>query len=283
MMNAIELNNVCKTYPGFQLDHVTFDLPSGTILGLIGENGAGKTTLIKLILGMVKKESGDIKVLDIPDLLKNPQIKESIGVVMDEVNLPYVMKAPEIGKMMRLIYQNWDQDAFERYLTALRIPADKKFMDFSRGNKMKLGIVCALSHHPKLLILDEATSGLDPVVRDELLDILLEFTRDEQNSVLMSSHIVSDLEKACDYIAFLHEGKLMLTEEKDRLKERYGKLNCTREEFAHLNPAAIVGKRETSYGVECIVRKELLTGEVRMHPVDIEELFVMMVKGGSHI
>lgn len=279
MMNAIEVQDACKAYPGFQLDHITLDLPSGAILGLVGENGAGKTTLIKLMLGMIREDSGTITVLGNPNVRANPKDKEDIGVVMDEVSLPLVMKAPEIGNMMGMIYQSWDKGSFDGLLSTLRIPVDKKFSDFSRGNKMKLGIACALSHHPKLLLLDEATSGLDPVVRDELLDILMDFTRDEDHAILMSSHIVSDLEKACDYVAFLHEGRLLLVEEKDRLFEQYGKLSCSKEDFARIDPAAVIGKRETAYGVECVIRRDLHTGAMRVQPIDIEELFVMMVKG----
>lgn len=278
IVNAIEVKEVCKAYPGFQLDHVSLSLPSGTILGLVGENGAGKTTLIKLILGMLRKDAGTIRVLESADVRADVKVREDIGVVMDEVYLPPAMKAPETGKMLGMVYWNWDRDVFEDLLSRLRIPTDKQLSDFSRGNKMKLGIACALSHHPRLLVLDEATSGLDPVVRDELLDILLEFTREEDHSILMSSHIVSDLEKACDYIAFLHEGKFLLAEEKDKLFEQYGKLSCSREDFAGLNPAAVIGTRETAYGVECIVRKEMVSQNFRLQPVHIEEVFVMMAR-----
>lgn len=254
-------------------------LPEGAIMGLVGENGAGKTTLIRLLLGMTKRESGSVHVLGCPDLRAEPGAREEIGVVMDEVNLPPVMKAPEIGRMLGMIYRSWDKSRFEELLSGFRIPADRKFSELSRGNKMKLGIACALSHRPRLLVLDEATSGLDPVVRDELLDILLDFTRDESHAILMSSHIVSDLEKACDYIAFLHEGKLLLAEEKDRLMEDYGKLSCSREAFSRLDPAGVVGRRETPYGVECIVRKSACGTDGRIQPIKLEELFVMMVKG----
>lgn len=278
-MNAIAVRNVCKAYQNFQLDHVSLTLPEGTILGLVGENGAGKTTLIRLILNLIRKDEGEIQVFGKPDALSEPAIREEVGVVLDEVCLPAPMKASEIGKMMGMIYQSWDSTVYDRLLSNLRIPTDKPFSDFSRGNKMKLGIVCALSHHPKLLILDEATSGLDPVVRDELLDILLEFTRDETHAVLMSSHIVSDLEKACDYIAFLHEGRLLLSEEKDRLQEMYGKIVCSRADSEKISPGDIIGKRDTGYGVECIIKRTDAVRELNVQPVNIEELFVMMAKG----
>ena len=280
-MNAIEVNGVSRAYPGFLLDHISFSLPTGTILGLVGENGAGKSTLMKLILGMILADSGSVSVLGYNDLRANPEIREDLGVVMDESCFPAVMKAAEIGTMMSMIYRNWDERDFEHLLAVLGIPKDKMFGKLSRGNKMKLGIACALSHHPKLLILDEATSGLDPVVRDELLDILLDFTRDESHSILMSSHIVSDLEKACDYIVFLHEGRILLSGEKDLLLEQYGKVCCSRERFAQISSAAVIGKRETDYGVECIAGREALSGAVKVQPVGLEELFVMMVKGGK--
>ena len=280
-MNAIEVNGVSRAYPGFLLDHISFSLPTGTILGLVGENGAGKSTLMKLILGMIRADSGSVSVLGYNDLRANPKIREDLGVVMDESCFPAVMKAAEIGTMMSMIYRNWDERDFEHLLAVLGIPKDKMFGKLSRGNKMKLGIACALSHHPKLLILDEATSGLDPVVRDELLDILLDFTRDESHSILMSSHIVSDLEKACDYIVFLHEGRILLSGEKDLLLEQYGKVCCSRERFAQISSAAVIGKRETDYGVECIAGREALSGAMKVQPVGLEELFVMMVKGGK--
>ena len=280
-MNAIEVNGISRAYPGFLLDHISFSLPTGTILGLVGENGAGKSTLMKLILGMIRADSGSVSVLGYNDLRANPKIREDLGVVMDESCFPAVMKAAEIRTMLSMIYRNWDERDFEHLLAVLGIPKDKMFGKLSRGNKMKLGIACALSHHPKLLILDEATSGLDPVVRDELLDILLDFTRDESHSILMSSHIVSDLEKACDYIVFLHEGRILLSGEKDLLLEQYGKVCCSRERFAQISSAAVIGKRETDYGVECIAGREALSGAVKVQPVGLEELFVMMVKGGK--
>ena len=265
-MNAIEVRNVCKAYQNFQLDHVSLTLPE-------------KTTLIRLILDLARKDAGEIQVYGKDDAMSVPSFRNEVGVVLDEVSLPPVMKAAEIGKMMGMIYSAWDQVVYDGLLSGLKIPQDKCFKDFSRGNKMKLGIACALSHHPKLLILDEATSGLDPVVRDELLDILLDFTRDESHAILMSSHIVSDLEKACDYIAFLHEGKLLLSEEKDRLQEMYGKLVCSREDFEKISSEDIIGKRDTGYGMQCIVKRTDVTRGLNLQPVGIEELFVVMVKG----
>ena len=227
---------------------------------------------------MIRPDGGSINVLGESDLRARPQIKEEIGVVMEDVSFPTIMKIDEIGKVMAGIYRNWDAAEFARMVKVLRIPEDKKFFEMSRGNRMKTGFACALAHHPRLLLLDEATSGLDPVVRDELLDILMDFTRDENHSILMSSHIVSDLEKACDYVCFLHDGRILLTEEKDLIREQYGKLQVTPQQLAELDPAAIIGRRTTPYGTEVIVRKDRIPA-LDTQPVDIEELFVFMVKG----
>ena len=277
-MSAIEIRNINKSYPGFELKDLNLDLPEGTIMGLVGENGAGKSTTMKLLLGMIRPDSGSINVLGETDLRARPQIKEEIGVVMEDVSFPTILKIGEIGRIMAGIYRNWDADEFSRMVKVLRIPEDKKFFEMSRGNRMKTGFACALAHHPCLLLLDEATSGLDPVVRDELLDILMDFTKDETHSILMSSHIVSDLEKACDYVCFLHDGRVLLVEEKDRIRELYGKLQVTPEQFKELDPAAVIGRRTTPYGTEVIVRKDRIPAW-DTQPVDIEELFVFMVKG----
>ena len=209
-MNAIEVTNVKKEYPEFTMDNVSLTLPSGMILGLIGENGAGKTTLIKAMLGMIPIDGGTVSVLGCTTPHQNKKIMEDIGVVMDESGLPPYLNILQIGTMMKDIFHNWDTETFQSLVKKLKIPENTKVAELSRGNQMKAGIICALSHNPKLLILDEATSGLDPVIRDEVLDLLLDFTREEDHSILLSSHIVSDLEKVCDYIVFLHEGKVLL-------------------------------------------------------------------------
>ncbi len=274
-MNAIEITKLNKTYGDFHLKDLTLTLPSGCIMGLIGENGAGKSTTIKLILDIVHRDSGSIHVLDHDNTECR---KEDIGIVMDEVGFPECLNARQVGKIMRNIYPNWDDITYDRLLEKLSVPTNKPYKSFSRGMKMKLGIAAALSHHAKLLILDEATSGLDPVVRDEVLDIFAEFTRDEGHSILLSSHIVSDLEKICDYIAFLHKGKLMLCEEKDVLYEQYGMIHCTAEDFAALDKDAVCGKKETPYGIEAIVRRDAVPRGWDIGPVGIEELFVFMIK-----
>ena len=271
-MNAIEIKNLSKHYRGFSLEDLNLTLPSGCIMGLVGENGAGKSTTIRLILGMTRPDCGEITVFG---QQMSPELRERIGVVLDEPGYPSCMNAAQIGKMLSGIYKTWEADTFTGYLDKLRIPENKPFKDFSKGMKMKLCLAAALSHGAKLLMLDEATSGLDPVVRDEILDIFNDFTRDEGNSVLISSHIVSDLEKICDYIAFLHRGRLMLCREKDELLNEYAFVQGSREEIDTLNP---IGRRDGRFGTEAIVRRTDVPAGMKTSPITIEDLFVFMAK-----
>ena len=277
-MNALEIRNLTKSYPGFTLDNLNLTLPGGCILGLIGENGAGKSTTIKLILDMIHKDSGTVTILG-RDNGKNVElIKEEIGVVLDEAGIPECLTVTQVGKVMKHTFRNWDAAEYARLTQKLGLPDKKPFRDFSRGMKMKLAIAVAMSHNSRLLILDEATSGLDPVVRDEVVEMFSEFTRDENHSVLISSHIVSDLEKLCDYVAFLHKGKLMLCEEKDRLLEEYGLLHCTAEELRQLPSEAVRYVKENPYGAEAMVRRSAVPDGLSVSPISIEEMFVFMVK-----
>lgn len=277
-MNALEMKNVTKSYHGFLLDNLNLTLPSGCIMGLIGENGAGKSTTIKLILDMIHRDSGSIAIFGKDNRSDLKSLKQDIGVVLDDVGIPECLTANQVEKIMRSMFTKWDNLMYDYYLKKLSIPTDKPFKDFSRGMKMKLGIAVALSHDPKLLILDEATSGLDPVIRDEVVDIFSEFTRNEEHSVLISSHIVSDLEKICDYVAFLHQGRLLLCEEKDRLTEQYGLLQCSQEELLQLDETAIKGKKISPYGVQALVLRDMVPSGWHVSPVNIEELFIFMVK-----
>lgn len=277
-MNALEIRNLTKTYPGFRLQNLNLTLPSGCILGLVGENGAGKSTTIKLILDMIRKDSGTITLFGQDNQKNTVLTKQDIGVVLDEVGIPQFMTAGQIANIMRHTFKNWDDALFKDYLKKLALPADKAFKDFSRGMKMKMGIAVALAHHPKLLILDEATSGLDPVVRDEVVEMFGEFTRDENHAVLISSHIVSDLEKICDYIAFLHQGQLLLCEEKDVLLEEYGLVQCSKEQLEELDADAIKGKKVSPYGMQALVKRDAVPAGFPVSPVSMEELFIFMVK-----
>lgn len=277
-MNALEIKDLNKSFKDFKLDNLSLTLPSGCIMGLIGENGAGKSTTMKLILNILKKDSGSITILG-RDNEDNIQLtKEDVGVVMDEAGIPECMTAKQVGKVMKLSFKNWDSAEYDRLIKSFNLPTDKAFKEFSRGMKMKLSIAIAMSHKAKLLLLDEPTSGLDPVVRDEVVDLFFDFTREEDHSILISSHIVSDLEKLCDYIAFLHKGKLLLCEEKDMLLSEYGIIHCTDEQLKGIDPAAIKHKKESPYGVEAIVSRDSIPEGISISSISIEELFVYMVK-----
>ena len=277
-MNALEIKNVTKKYKGFTLDNINLTLPSGCIMGLIGENGAGKSTLIKAILGMIKYD-GTISVLGAEGKAELLNAKQDIGVVLDQSYFPDGINVKQVNSIMKNTYENWDENEFFGYIDKFSLPLDTAFKDYSRGMRMKLSMAVALSHKAKLLILDEPTGGLDPIVRDEIVDILYDYTRAEDHSVLMSSHILSDLEKLCDYIAFIHEGKLVFVDEKDALTERYGIVNCSEAEFEFIKDAA-VGVRKNGYSVQALVDREKASG-IKTESATLEEIIVFMVKGAG--
>ena len=274
-MNALEIRNLTRHFGDFTLDNLNLTLPGGCILGLIGENGAGKSTTIRLILGMLRPDGGTVTILGRDNRDNLALTKQDIGVVLDEVGIPECMTPKQVGRVMADVFTRWDAKTYEGLLERFSLPENKKFKEFSRGMKMKLGLAVALSHEAKLLILDEATSGLDPVVRDEVVSILSEFTRDESHSILISSHIVSDLEKLCDYVAFLHRGKLLLYEEKDMLLSEYGILHCRPED---LPETGVLHKKLSPYGAEAIVRRDAVKPGTSLSPISMEELFVFMSK-----
>ena len=274
-MNALEIRNLTRHFGDFTLDSLNLTLPGGCILGLIGENGAGKSTTIRLILGMLRPDGGTVTILGRDNRDNLALTKQDIGVVLDEVGIPECMTPKQVGIVMADVFTRWDAKTYEGLLERFSLPENKKFKEFSRGMKMKLGLAVALSHEAKLLILDEATSGLDPVVRDEVVSILSEFTRDESHSILISSHIVSDLEKLCDYVAFLHKGKLLLCEEKDMLLSEYGILHCRPED---LPETGVLHKKLSPYGAEAIVRRDAVKPGTALSPISMEELFVFMSK-----
>lgn len=281
-MNAIEINGLTKQYQGFRLGSYDLTLPSGCILGLVGENGAGKSTTIRLIMDAITRDAGTISVLGVDN--RSPEfaaVKEDIGVVLDEAYFPEVLSAANVGKIMACTYRRWDMERYRGYLTRFDLDDRKLIRDYSRGMRMKLAIAVALSHDPKLLILDEATSGLDPMVRDEILDIFNEFTRDPGHSILLSSHIVSDLEKICDYIAFLHKGKLMLCEEKDQLLEEYALVHLSAERFADLPEDSIVGRKNGRFGVEALVLRSRVPQDLPVEHTNLEDIILFMAKGGE--
>ena len=278
-MNAFEIRGLTKRYDGFALENVSLALPEGCILGLIGENGAGKTTTIKAALNVIPKDGGEVEIFGQRAEGDIASLKEDIGIVMGEPGLSSCLTGEQVSRIMAGIFARWDDAAFRRVAEELDLSLTKKYKELSQGNRMKLGIAVALSHGAKLLILDEPTNGLDPVIRDRFMGMLMDFTREENHSVLISSHIVSDLEKVCDYIAFLHDGKLMLCEEKDALMEEYGVLHCKKEDFEAIDPAAVVGSSNSVYGVSAVVRRDAVPEGWELSPVSLEDLFVVMVKG----
>ena len=278
--NAIEIRGLCKRYKGFSLDDLNLDLPYGCVLGLVGENGAGKSTTIRLIMDALERDGGTVSVLGADNQSKEfLDLKEDIGVVLDETFVPEVINAKQLGKIMAGTYQNWDQSVYDGWIRRFDLPSDKKFKDYSRGMTMKLGIAAALSHRPRLLLLDEATGGLDPMVREELLEVFADFAAEEGHAVLLSSHIVSDLERICDYIAFLHKGRLVLCEEKDLLLDKYGILKCSREQLANIPQEAIHGRRVGTYGVEALVERAFMPRDAVVDRASLEDIILYMVKG----
>ena len=279
-MKAIELIGVSKEYKTFTLDNISFSIETGTIMGLVGANGAGKSTIIKLIMDAIKKDSGTIKVFG-DDNTKEEFIdaKQDIGIVLDEAHFPVQFDVKDINKIMSMTYKNWEEKTYFDYIKKFKIDVDKKIEDYSRGMKMKLQIAVALSHRAKLLILDEATGGLDALSRDSILDIFSEFTRDENNTVLISSHIISDLEKICDYITFIHEGKLIMSEEKDILLEKYGIIKVTEKELSDIPSEAIINKKKTSFGYEVLADKDKVNSSFKFEITSLETIILFMSKG----
>ena len=277
--NAIEIRSLCKHYKGFSLDDLNLDLPYGCVLGLVGENGAGKSTTIRLIMDTLERDGGTVSVLGTDNRSKEfLDLKEDIGVVLDETFVPEVINARQMGKIMAGTYKNWDQAVYDGWIRRFELPLDKKFKDYSRGMTMKLGIAAALSHHPRLLLLDEATGGLDPMVREELLEVFADFAAQDGHGVLLSSHIVSDLERICDYIAFLHKGRLVLCEEKDVLLEKYGILKCSKEQLQNIPAGAVHGVRIGNYGAEALVEREAMPRGAVIDRPTLEDIILYMSK-----
>ena len=279
MSDILKIKGLKKSLNDFYLGPLDLNIKRGSIVGYIGENGAGKSTTIKLILGDMKKDSGEIYIFGkkIEDLTEDE--KKKIAFVFEDFFFPQELNIKEVEKFHSMYYGNfWEKETFDRLLKRFKLPEKKKISTFSRGMKMKLSLILALSHKPELLILDEATSGLDPVARDDILDILLEFIQDENKSIMISSHILSDLEKIADEIAFLHRGKLIFVENKDKLKEDYGLVSLSKEEFESLDKNSIIAVRDYKFGKECLVKKELIPQNLEVENVSIEEIMVYMIK-----
>ena len=285
MENILELQQISKTFPksNFTLDNVSFSLPYGAIDGFVGENGVGKTTTIGCILNTVRKDNGTVKLFGREMLDADTALREKIGVVYDGDNFPSFWTAKQLSRVMAGFYAQWDDALFWHYLKRFQLLPEQKLKNYSRGKTMKLAIAAALSHRPQLLILDEATSGLDPVMRDEMLDVFLEFVQDERHSVLLSSHITSDLEKVADYITFLHNGRLLMTVSKNDLAYRYAVMRCRENQFRTLDSGDVIAYRKRDYQIDVLVsdgeaaRKKY--HDVVVDHVSIDEMLLLLIKG----
>ena len=251
--NAIEIKGLTKRYDGFTLDKLSFNVPKGSIMGFIGQNGAGKSTTINTILNIVRADEGEIKVMGLDHIKDEHEIKRNIAAVFDELPFNEQLNANDIDFIFSDLFENWDRQTFFGYLDRFALPRKKKFGQFSKGMKMKLQIASALSHGAKLLIMDEATTGLDPVVRNEILDIFLEYLQDEDNSILMSSHITSDLEKIADSVTFIDKGRLLITGYKDDILENHAVLKCTKANFKEIDKQDFISARLTDFGADVMV------------------------------
>lgn len=283
VMNALEIKNISKTYKNFKLDDISFILPCGHIMGLIGENGAGKSTIINCILDIIEKDSGNISVLGQKNDKNNVSLKENIGVVLDASDVYDNYTIKQVENIMKDVYKQWNHEVYDYYIQKFALPLNKMIKDFSRGMKMKMAITIALSHQPKILILDEATSGLDPIMRDEILDVFMEFVQDENHAILLSSHISSDLEKIADYITFVHEGKLILSTSKDELIYEYGLMKCRNDEFDMIDKEDIIRYRIKTYEVEILVKdREKMAKKYPnciVDPTKLDDIMMLYVKG----
>lgn len=285
MENILELQQVSKTFPksDFTLDNVSFSLPYGAILGFVGENGAGKTTTIGCILNTIAKDGGSVKLFGREMLDADIEIREKIGVVYDGDNFPSYWNAEQLSKVMQGFYTNWDEGLFSEYLEKFQLPLKQRIKQYSRGMTMKLAIAAALSHHPQLLILDEATSGLDPIMRDEMLDVFLDFVQEEDHSILLSSHITSDLEKIADYITFIHNGKLIMTVSKNDLVYNYAVMRCRESQFRALDSSDMIAYRKRDFQIDVLVpdgkEAQRKYKDAVIDHVSLDEIMLLLVKG----
>ncbi len=272
--DALAVRGLTKNYGDFALSNVSFSVPTGCIMGLIGENGAGKSTAIRLILGLRFPDSGEIEVLG--HKMPCAEVKESIGVVTDDGIFNDCLTVGDIRTMMSCFYKTFDRVRFDGFVSMFELPERKKLKDFSRGMRMKAAIAAALGHDSRLLILDEATSGLDPVVRDEILDILRDYCLDDSRSVLISSHILSDLEKVCDYVTFLHRGRVVLTGAEDDLATRFAVAKFTQSGFEAFNSSLAVGYRRGAFGVEALIERRDVPAGVEWDPAGLEDIMLYL-------
>ena len=279
--NVLELDKVTKDYGDFKLDQVSFGVPEGCICGFIGQNGAGKTTTIKLILDIIRKDAGEIKVFGKNMEKDAVRLKEDIGVVFDEMGFHDFLTAEEINRIMKKIYKNWQEERFFDYLKRFSLPGKKRCGSFSRGMRMKLQIAVAMSHNAKLLIMDEPTSGLDPIVRNEILQIFQEYVMEENHTILLSSHITGDLERIADMVTFIDHGKIVLSGVKDEIMEKHGLIKCKKSEVSKIAAEDIVSVRQSAFGVEILVKDREMCAQkypkLLMEQTTLEDIMIFYV------
>ena len=285
MNSTLILKNVNKKYEksNFAIKDISFSVPEGSIVGFIGENGAGKSTTMNCILNVIRRDSGTIEIFGREMTDEDIDIRENIGVVYDNNNFPEHLTAKQLADILGRIYSKWDDFCFEQFLRRFGLPESQKIKSYSRGMSMKLAIAVALSHDSKLLILDEATSGLDPIMRDEILDVLLEFVKQENHSILLSSHITSDLEKIADYIVFIHNGEIILNKTKDELIYEYGVIRCSENDFHNILPEDILSSMKKDYQIDVLIKnKKLMEKKYKnliVDSVSLDEIMLLLAKG----
>lgn len=278
-MNAIEIKEVNKNLGQFSMKDINLTLPTGCIMGLVGKNGAGKTTLIKLILSIAKADSGTITVLGCDNRKNFKYTKQYIGYVPDSGMFEESYTLIRVNKLMKNIYREWNEPLFFEYAQKFNLPLDQRIKEFSKGMKAKLSIMTGICHGAKLLIMDEPTTGLDPVARDEIVNIIFEFTREEDCSVLISSHIVSDLEKICDYICLIDNGQIQFVEEKDEILEKYVVCSCTIEQYNEIPKEAVISVENTTYSLKLLLDKSKLKGiKLETEKTTLEDILVHMIR-----
>lgn len=281
MNNYLEIKNLSKNFSQFHLKDISFTLPKGYIMGLVGQNGAGKTTTIKLILNMLKRETGEIKILGLDNILDEKSIKSNLGIVFDSNYFQDDWKVLEVEKAISTFYKNWNSEKFSNLLKKFNIEISKKVKELSKGMQMKLMLACAFSYDSKLLILDEPTSGLDPVARDELLDILLEYIEDGEHSVLFSTHITKDLERIADYITYISNGQIFFTGEKEKFINMFLIVKGGNEEINLYLQEKIIGIRKFKTGFEGLIKKDdlKLFENFQIEPATIDDIIVFVSRG----
>lgn len=288
MEKILELENVTKNFKDFSLKNISFSLERGYIMGFIGPNGAGKSTTIKLMMNLLKKDSGSIRIFGLDNVKDEISIKERIGFVYDENHFYEELTIQEMQNMIRPFYKNWNGDLFLLYVKKFNLPLKKQIKQLSKGMKMKFSLAIALSHQAELLIMDEPTSGLDPLVRSELLDILQELMQDEKKSVFFSTHITSDLDKIADYITFIDHGEILLSKTKDELLEEYAVVKGSKELLNKPNSGLLIGIKENRYGFEALTHRKMdviqtYGGSVLLEKPTLEDIMIFSMRRSDSI